>query len=277
MAKLPQASSGTGLVIKDLAPDGQHIAVCLRIPDLFQVERPTFANPQVNELTDVTRFIFGLIGADKKPYIIQTYEFTISGAPGANLMKFLKAWLGRDAEIGWDYSTMVKQGAMITVARKASKKPGVFYANITGIAPVHPQLAAHVPDPRLFDSLLAELERGSGGQQPVPPAPPGPNMPYPPVAQPTPPPPPPPVVASRKIFVHVNGQATLMDLSALSHLAATGQGNLPAIYEGDTQWSTVSQLAPKAVISAPTFPPPPIPAAIPGATTNPTDEESVPF
>lgn len=275
MAKLPQASGGTGLQIKDNAPDGQHIAVCLRIPDLFNVERPTFANPQVNEVTDVTRFIFGLIGPDKKLYIIQTYEYTISGAPGANLMKFLKAWLGRDAEIGWDYSAMLKQGAMITVAKKASKKPGVFYANITGIAPVHPQLAGHVPNPAQFDALLLELERGGGQQAAPPPTPPGPTSSYP-----TPPLTPPPPAAARKIYVHINGTPTLMEPDALTRLASTGQGNLPAIYEGDTTWSTVNALAPKSAAVAtlpppPAFPPPPPPPPAPGATGG-LDEE-VPF
>ncbi len=183
MTKIPQPTGGTGLQIAELAPAGQHVAVCMRIVDLFGVERPKFENPQVMETTDVTRFVFGLIGQDRKIYFAQTYEFNISGAPGANLMKFLKGWLGHDAKIGWDYAEMLGKGVMLVIQHKESKKkPGQWYSNIVSASPVHPQLVPNVPAPAQLEQALQVIERTSaqppaGG--PTPP-PPGPTAPYPP-------------------------------------------------------------------------------------------------
>lgn len=292
MAKLPQATGGSGLQITEIAPDGQHIATCLRVIDLFGVERPKFENPKEMELQDVTRFIFGFIGTDGKEYIVQTYEYKISSAPGANLMKFLKMWLGRDAAVGWDYAEMKGQGAMITVARKASKtKQGVFYANISGIAPVFPALQGHIQPAQRFDAKLAVLEKSSGQQAPAAgstPPPPGPTHPYPTPGLPPPPPPPgaalpppPPPVPTKKVFVHNNGKTGEMSLPELQAMAASGGGAVPAILEGETAWSTVSavvaRLAPAGTPAG--TPPPPFPPAPAGAAAGAQGnlDEDVPF
>ncbi len=188
MAKLPQATGGTGLQIAELTPAGQHIAVCMRISDQFGVERPKFENPIEKEVTDVTRFVFGLFGQDRKIYFVQTYEFNISGAPGANLMKFLKGWLGQDPRIGWDYVEMLGKGVMLTIQHKESKKKaGQWYSNIVSASPVHPQLQASVPDPKLLEAALVVIERASAQPSNAPaggpPLPPGPTTPYPPTPQ----------------------------------------------------------------------------------------------
>jgi pyruvate/2-oxoglutarate dehydrogenase complex dihydrolipoamide acyltransferase (E2) component len=163
MAKLQAPVGGSGIQIADLAPEGQHVSVCLRIIDLFDVDRPAFQNPQQIEKRDVTRFIFGLATPDGRFYLTQTFEFTISGASGANLTKFLKAWLGYDPQMGWDYCELEGCGALITVQHVASRRnPGVTYASIAGIAPVHPQLANLIPSPDSFVELLAEAEQNRG-------------------------------------------------------------------------------------------------------------------
>ena len=280
MAVLKAPVGGTGLQIETLAPTGQHCGVCLRINDQFGVERPGFNNPQVKELKDVTRFVFGFIGQDRKPYLVQTYEFTISGAPGANLGKFLKGWLGQAALMGWDYCEMLGKAALLTVAHTPSKKnPGQIYADISGIAPMPPQMLGYVPSAQIFEPMLQALDRDAAAKSGTPPqagapAPLPPQTPPPAFQQPAyqPPvqqsfaPPPPPLAApvpppARMAFVHVNGATQKAPDSALSQFPA----NSHAMWEGESAWRTIADL-----IGAPKQP---------GNNINmtPTGSEDVPF
>jgi hypothetical protein len=207
-AKLAAPTGGSGLQITENAPPGQYVAVCLRVNDLFGVERQKFQSQEM-ETRDVTRFVFGLKDQQGKKFLLQTYEFTISGAPGANLIKFLTSWLGQNPQMGWDYAEMLGKGAMVTIQHKPSaKNPGQSYANITGISPVFAQLAHLVPQGAEFEPMLASLESKAAqpGQQQAPAQsrPPGAGYPQPnytpPTQQPAPgygypaqtPPPPPP-------------------------------------------------------------------------------------
>lgn len=277
MAQLKAPAGGTGLQIEQLAPVGQAVAVCLRINDQFGVERPKFNSPQEKELKDVTRFVFGLIGQDGRPYLAQTFEFTISGAPGSNLMDFLKNWLGRPAEMGWDYCAMLGKGALITIAHTPSrKKPGVVYADITNIAAVPAQMNSYVPAPATFEAMLQALEaKANAGTPPAagngtPPALPPRTPPayQPPVSAPPPPPaapaftppPPPPVADTRKFYVHVNGATQEVVAAQLPTFPPTA----PAMAVGEQTWKTVADYLPK-------FP------AAPGAPATATLDEDVPF
>lgn len=192
MAKLEAPSGGTGLQIEDLPPPNQYVAVCLRVNDLFDQERPTFENPKETEIKDVTRFIFGVKDQQGNLYLVQTFEFTISGAPGSNLVKFLTAWLGQSPAMGWDYSEMRGRGAMITIQHKQSRaNPGKTYANISGIAPVFQQLAHLIPNAAEFEPKLQVLENATPQQrqQGTPaPRPPGAGYGTPAPGQSTPPP-----------------------------------------------------------------------------------------
>lgn len=185
MAKLTAPSGGSGLQITEMPPPGQYVAACLRVNDVFDVERQKFQS-QETELRDVTRFVFGVKDQAGKMYLLQTYEFTISGAPGSNLIKFLTAWIGQNPQMGWDYAEMRGRGAMITVQHKQSaKNPGQVYANISGISPVFQQLQHLVPNPAEFEGLLLALEKQAAqGQQQQPantpaPRPPGVGYPHP--------------------------------------------------------------------------------------------------
>lgn len=181
-AKLAAPTGGSGLQITEIAPPGQYVAVCLRVNDLFDVERQKFQSQEM-EMRDVTRFVFGLKDQSGRMFLIQTYEFTISGAPGSNLIKFLTAWLGQNPQMGWDYAEMLGKGAMITVQHKPSaKNPGQTYANISGISPVFQQLAHLVPNPAEFEAVLVSLERAnpqSGAPAQPQPRPPGAGYPAP--------------------------------------------------------------------------------------------------
>ena len=145
----------TGYDIAAIAPQGQYLAVCLKIEDKFGVARTKFQSTE-EESRDVTRFLFGLKDLTSGAvYLVQTYEYTISGLPNSNLMKFLTQWLGAQPQIGWDYCELENSGCMLTIAHKeAANTPGKFYAKIMSIAPVMAQLAGQVPHASEFQALI---------------------------------------------------------------------------------------------------------------------------
>ena len=157
MAKL-EAPVGrvSGLDIQQIAPAGQYIGVRLKVIDLFDVERKKFQSEEM-EKTDMTRFVFGIVDQQGHQYLLQTFEYKISGANNSNLFKFLTAWLGRPPEMGWDYCEMEGQGAMITTMVEVSSQQRQ-YSKIVGIAPVFGQLASSVPPKESFAGLLQQAE-----------------------------------------------------------------------------------------------------------------------
>ena len=223
MAKLtPPTASGPQL---PLAPAGQHTAVCFKIEDQFGVERASFDNPAIKELKDVTRFTFGFLDARGQPQLVQSFEFGISGNPKSNLMKFLLAWLGSAAPMGWDYCEMKGRGAMMNIQHVPSKKQaGVVYANIASISPVPSQMAGYVPPMQQFEAYYARLEAAAGlGQAPA--APHAPAAPYAPPAPPMAPqapfaPPPPPAPVGRTFYAFLNGVVQELPESARATLPA---------------------------------------------------------
>ena len=168
MAQLTPPAPRSGFRIENLAPFGQHVAVCLEVQDLFGVERTKFQS-QETELKDVTRFLFGFIDQTGQPHIVQTYEFTISGGSNSNLVKFLTSWLGQAPEYGWDYCELKGSGALLSVEHVQSKgTPPVTYAKISGIFPTPQQMLAHVPGMDKFNDLVASAQT----EQPQPTQPP---------------------------------------------------------------------------------------------------------
>lgn len=136
-----------------LPPPGQYLGVCLHIRDQMGVDRKAYQSEEI-EKQDVTRFLFGIVDAQNNRYLVQTFEFKISGGQKSNLVLFLKAWRNTDP-YHFDYLTMVGQGAMLTIGHKASTKtPGLVYPSINGITPVFPQLQAQIPPASHFADLL---------------------------------------------------------------------------------------------------------------------------
>lgn len=149
-----QENNGSGLNIEHLAPAGPYVATCIKIIDIFGVMRQKFQSQEMIK-KDITRFVFGVYTPDKKLYIVQTFEFTISTSKDANLMAFLKAWTGQDAKIGWDYIEMEGKGAALVIQHVASKKnPSKSYAQIASIGPVFPQMVPMVAPKEVFAKLL---------------------------------------------------------------------------------------------------------------------------
>lgn len=132
----------TGWPVEGLAPQGQHVVVCLDVKDTLSHQRPTYENPEVIETIDLTRFLFGLPDGT----MIQTGEMKISAHEKSRLMAFLTGWLAGPPIMDgtWDYCSLKGTGAMITIVHKVSQK-GRTYADIASVSPVMDQLAGQVP------------------------------------------------------------------------------------------------------------------------------------
>lgn len=233
-----------------LPPPGQYVAVCLDVRDSLGVDRPSWDNPQVMEKKDVTRFLFGAVHPQtRQPFLVQTFEYTISGGANSNLVKFLKGWTGKDP-YGFDYAKDLKGvGAMITVQHKHStRNPSVVYANIAGISPVYPTLQGEIPNPATFAALIAQANQPrqqTAGQQTTGPA------------------------GVRKFWTQ---GPTGVVLVTQQQLITKGEPNRLVMTEDQSSgWVPASSLMPFGPPAAPTAPPmPPAPPAAPAPPAPPT-------
>ena len=78
----------------DPTPAGTWIATIIDIKDQFGVTRPSYENPQVMEVVDLTTFLFGYRDQAGQPHRIASKTMRISGNEKSNLMGFLKQALG---------------------------------------------------------------------------------------------------------------------------------------------------------------------------------------
>ena len=105
------------------------------------VERPSFANPEVMEKVTALRFLFGTKDANGNQVLVQTREFKLSFHPKSNLVSFLSSWLGKplptDGSLTLD--DFVGKGAQLTISHAQTRR-GTTYAQISGIAPVITEL-----------------------------------------------------------------------------------------------------------------------------------------
>ncbi len=145
MAILTKSNSGsgdgpiTGWSIQKLAKPGLQVAVCLAVKDTLNYQTPSYDDPTVMEVKDVTRFLFGLSDGS----MIQTSEMKISGHEKSKLFKTLVSWLGHPPPIGFDTESLVGKGVTLNIVTKVSKK-GREYSDPDSVAPVMPD--AQVPN-----------------------------------------------------------------------------------------------------------------------------------
>jgi len=140
----------------DVAPAGTWVATIIDIKDQFGVVRPSFDNPQVTEVVDVTTFLFGFRDQAGQPHRISSKTMRISGNEKSNLFGFLKSALGCMPKYGWDYCEMKGKKCLITVAHEPRRNgQGVF-----------PTIAALCPVPAGMGAVPA-----GGAQAPVAPVP----------------------------------------------------------------------------------------------------------
>jgi hypothetical protein len=173
MAILTQSNSGdgpiTGWPIATPAPAGQHLAVCLAVKDTLNYEAPTYEDPTITEIKDVTRFLFGLADGS----MVQTSEMKISGHEKSKLVGTLVSWLGSPPPIGFDTETLVGQGVTLNIVAKVSKK-GTNYSDVTSVSPVMAQLANQVPPVANFTIPEGDGPSASPQMAPVQPIQPAP-------------------------------------------------------------------------------------------------------
>ena len=158
----------TGWDITDVCPAGTYVGVCLEVKDTFDVTRPKFEDPSQTEVVNLTRFLFGVQGADGIFYKIQTHDLKISGHEKSALMGILTAWTAKPINMleGWDYCEMAGEPAMITVIQKTSQK-GRVYATVGSVVAPPPQMAGQAPDPSKFAPPPAATQVAEGAQTPA--------------------------------------------------------------------------------------------------------------
>lgn len=129
----------------DLAPTGTWIATIIDIRDQFGVVRPTFDNPSVTEVVDLTTFLFGFRDQAGQPHKIASKTMRISGNEKSNLFGFLKSALGSAPKYGWDYMEMKGKKCLITIAHEAKRNGQGVFPTIAALCPVPAGMAAGVP------------------------------------------------------------------------------------------------------------------------------------
>jgi hypothetical protein len=144
--KQPTTSGSLFELPDELPPRGTFVATCIDVKDVFGVERKKFQSEET-ERVDVTGFLFGYRTRDGKPCRVASRSMKISGSEKSSLFGFLKAWLGRAPQFGWDYCTLKGQKALITVDHQPSRtRPGAVYAVIASVSPV-PEGFGEAPPP----------------------------------------------------------------------------------------------------------------------------------
>ncbi len=141
----------------DLAPAGTWIATIIDIRDQFGVVRPTFDNPSVTEVVDLTTFLFGLRDQAGQPHKIASKTMRISGNEKSNLFGFLKSALGSAPKYGWDYMEMKGKKCLITIAHEAKRNGQGVFPTIAALCPVPAGMAGSTGSPQAA---------GNGGQRP---------------------------------------------------------------------------------------------------------------
>lgn len=141
MAVLQEASSKSNnpfldQVKDDVAPAGTWVATIIDIRDQFGVVRPTFDNPQVTEVVDLTTFLFGFRDQAGQPHRIASKTMKISGNEKSNLFGFLKSALGSAPKYGWDYCEMKGKKCLITVAHEQKRNGQGVFPTIAALCPV---------------------------------------------------------------------------------------------------------------------------------------------
>jgi len=160
--------AATGWDISEVCPAGTYVGVCLEVKDTFDVTRPKFEDPSQTEIVNLTRFLFGVQGADGIFYKIQTHDLKISSHEKSSLMAILTAWTAKPISMleGWDYCEMTGEAAMITVIQKTSQK-GRVYATVRSVVAPPAQMAGQAPDPSSFNAPVAETVVAEAAQTPA--------------------------------------------------------------------------------------------------------------
>jgi hypothetical protein len=148
-------------------PAGTFVATCIDIRDEFGVTRKKYQSEET-EVVDLTAFLFGYRGEDNAPYKIATRNMKISGNEKSTLFGFLRGWLGKAPQFGWDYCELKGKTCLITVETEERKSGDGEFSKIVNVSPVPAGMGratpkakaqpvappAPVPEPELADDQL---------------------------------------------------------------------------------------------------------------------------
>ena len=173
----------------DLAPAGTWVATIIDIRDQFGVVRPTFDNPAVTEVVDLTTFLFGFRDQTGQPHRIASKTMRISGNEKSNLFGFLKAVLGAAPKYGWDYCELKGKKCLITISHEAKRNGQGTFATIAALCPVPAGMAGSTGSPQAAGVPAAVPQAAPAAPSPAPAhptlqAPAGGYYPNPPAAVP---------------------------------------------------------------------------------------------
>lgn len=151
----PKANGGFGPRIKELAPKGTHLATLVDVQDYYNVVRPTFENPSINETVDLTILLFGFKSKEGNLHLVKSPDMRISGNPKSKLFGFIQQMTGEPPAYGKDTKDLIGLGVQLTVAHRESKRtPGKVYAYISAASPLMEELKSKALPPSAFEKLL---------------------------------------------------------------------------------------------------------------------------
>lgn len=147
-----------------LAPEGTHIARCIRIIDLgTQVGEYEGKETKSRKI----KFSFELIGQtftlnegedDEKDVVFTVHkEYTASINPKASLAKDITSWLGKKLEGTFQIETLLGKECQVNIVTQTSQK-GKEYTKITGIMGVPPKMKVGKAENELIYFSLDEDE-----------------------------------------------------------------------------------------------------------------------
>ena len=183
MAILQEANSKSNnpfleLVKDDLAPAGTWVATIIDIRDQFGIVRPSFDNPQVTEIVDLTTFLFGFRDQSGQPHRIASKTMRISGNEKSTLFGFLKAALGCAPKYGWDYCEMKGRKCLVTVAHEQRHNGQGVFPSIAALCPVPAGMALAVGGAGSAGMAVPAAPQAGGGQAAMPQVGPAPVTAY---------------------------------------------------------------------------------------------------
>ena len=118
-------------------PDGNHIAVCIRVIDLGTQKGEYQGQPKIARKVLITWEIPDELMEDGRPFTINK-KYTFSSHEKSAMRKDLEAWRGvpfKDSDFGpggFDIRNLLEKGCMLNVVH--NPKDGTVYANIASIA-----------------------------------------------------------------------------------------------------------------------------------------------
>lgn len=140
----------TGSSSYELAPAGQHTAVCYGVYDLGQQQKKKYGTEEF-ELKRIVRFVWELVGeeglmSDGKPFVVSR-EYNGTLHPKSLLRKHIEAWRGSpyksEEELnGFTLEKLIGRACLLTVVHTTGER---VYANVENVTQLPKAMRSLVP------------------------------------------------------------------------------------------------------------------------------------